>query len=432
MSVEITLNGTITLDKHSRKNIFCFKFDKDDNSKKDHIVVPEMDIFTEKHLFFSSVPKNQKFSSKVNEFKIEGNSQMTLLLSEMFFICKCIPKNEESIVLYIGAHPGDHINFLASMFNNLTFILYDEHKPDGMGKIGIDPYSENSILKNIEKNNETFDENKALFFKAKNQGKNIYLISDIRKESYGKQNDPKKNSDILNNDMYSQIRWCQIIKPKYALLKFRPKLPIECLTYKNELVDGNDTSENSKNLYFKYPEGIFLKLPFQKKTQYGSYFICNKYDLEKRYYHHDLISMMDYHHNHERKNVVFDNPFSEFYGMNVGIFSIEIIKKLFKKIQEKLGHLLSEDRTRLTEKEEDLILSEYAFGCGWDHRAAVYIGILHNNYENDKNDKNVSNQEMDNNLRMRIATKIITPLILMRRFNPELTDAVKTDSVNKN
>lgn len=416
MSIQITQNGNIYLDENNRKNLFCFKSDFVEHLKGHHIVVPEMEIFSEESLFFQKFPTIKKNSQKVNEFKTEGNSQLSLLLAEMFFICKCVPKDEKNVtILYIGAHPGDHINFLVDLFegNGFKFDLYDSYPEKAMEKIGKKQYkSVDENFSNINRRMEQFTTATAQEYRKRREekGENIYLISDIRNISYGKSSSSENNSKILDDDMYNQINWCKIIQPKYAMVKYRSKYPVESVTYHDELTDQNDNPD-SRKLYYKYPKGVFLKLPFQKKTQTACYFICNEYELTKKYYHYDINLMFDYHHYHVRKNVIYDNPFIDNFGMNVGIFSTEIVKKVIDSKEYK-NYM---ERTNSDKKEIEY--EKFAFGCGWDHRAAVYIGILHAVYTSAKNEHLYGLPETWKN---KIAKKIMLPFILMREHSSVL------------
>ena len=422
-SIEITPTGSIRLNADLRKNLYCFKSTSLEGSKKYHLIVPEMANFSEQELFFTEVPSVKKISQNVNAFREEGNSQMSLLLAEIYFICKCIPPTEDKVlIIYIGAHPGDHINYLISMFNNVNkkkrtiqfeFHLYDSiNTEESMKKIGKDPYTDeefdgsvlkkfnilftNTVAKNYIKN--------GIYYQPE---RNIYLISDIRNVKYNsRESSAEINSKILDNDTLFQLEWCQIIKPKYAFLKFRPKLPEEMITFSNQLTDERDNDE-ARKLYFKYPNGVFIKLPFQKKTQKAVYFICKEYEPIKKYYHYDMMSILDYHHNHIRKNVIYENPFTSEYGMNTGLFGLDVIESIME--DEFFLNILERNDVKLN----DIKKISYVFGCGWDHRSALFISVLYLRYLG----HTIPNFSIPDILKKDLAKKVVYPLILMREIS---------------
>lgn len=368
--------GSIRISEESALSIFCFKNEMEDGQRKYRIQIADSREWEKNDLFLSEIPRgNERFEKQNNKFKDEGNSQISLLMAEIYFICSCVKKTNNVLIVYIGGHPGDHINFLGAIFKDFEFHVYDYHGETQnevcMSKIDT---VEN---KNIMLFHEYFTADTAM--KYKNSKKEIYLISDIRNIQYqAKGITAEMSSKIIDEDMYSQILWCQIIKPVFSLLKYRPKLPSECLTAHPILTHSDDekTVEKSKNLYYKYPRGQFLKIPHQKKTQKAMYFITNIYDLTEKYYHHDMISAMEYHHNYIRRCLVFDNPFESDYLTNTAIFGLDDVIKVAK--EKKFG--ISEDKCH-----------EYCLSCDWDDRAVVYIIMclvlylgLETNLRNDK------------------------------------------------
>lgn len=140
--------------------------------------------------------------------------QRKLLLSEIDFMARYYEKydpNEEKIVLYIGASPGFHINYMKKMFPEIKFILYDLVPT----KVELD---DKAIF-----NKKYFTDEEA----SKYKDQNIFIICDIRDLDIRHISfRPSKNEEIqmdklILEDMEKQKRWCEIIKPKSALLKFR-------------------------------------------------------------------------------------------------------------------------------------------------------------------------------------------------------------------
>lgn len=144
--------------------------------------------------------------------------QLKLLMSEIMFLTKV--SNPGDTVVYVGAAEGYHISMLADMFEQLNFELWDARKFDVKEQKNIKIF-----------NNFFFDKDAKTYAKREN----LLFICDIRNLDIRK---AKKNStnnkkiyehdsavtqfdEIVENDMMKQLRWIQIIKPKYAFIKFR-------------------------------------------------------------------------------------------------------------------------------------------------------------------------------------------------------------------
>ena len=138
--------------------------------------------------------------------------QLKLLMSEILFLTKKAEKGNK--VLYVGAAEGYHISKLADMFPFLQFDLWDP----GRFKLEMRP--------NIKIYNNFFTNDDA--YEYKKEENNILFISDIRNLDIAKYQTDESNTElenkidnIIENDNNKQLKWVQIIKPKYAYLKFR-------------------------------------------------------------------------------------------------------------------------------------------------------------------------------------------------------------------
>lgn len=135
--------------------------------------------------------------------------QFKLLITETLFLSKYAKDGNK--VVYVGAAEGYHTSYLADMFPNLTFDLWDPRKFD---------IQETDRIKIFNRNFEDSDAHNY----AKD-GKNILFISDIRSLSFGDvEKIPEKleeGDNIVDNDMIMQKNWVRIIKPIYASLKVR-------------------------------------------------------------------------------------------------------------------------------------------------------------------------------------------------------------------
>ena len=296
-----------------------------------------------------------------------------------------------------------------------------------MSKLGKNPY-DGSLLHNLTCFKREFNDAIAREYEKMKDENNIYLISDIRNTTYQKKASAETSSRIIDSDTYNQLSWCNILKPKYALLKYRAKLPFECVTFHEKLTDASDSDEKRK-LYYKYPKGIFLKIPYQKKNQKGMYFFTNDYSQTEKYYHHDMISAVDLHNGYTRRSVIYENPSGGNFFLNRAVFTLTHVKELIErqKGQEKARENLKEygyDETSGTgwnaiDKEEKMW--EYCFGCGWDSRAAVHITITLMKYL----DLYISKSDIEGHL----ASYLVFPYMYMREL--ESGGVSKNENENK-
>jgi|SRR5579862_1029264 len=143
--------------------------------------------------------------------------QRKLFISELEFLS--LYSKPGDLVVYAGAAPGTHTNFLSELFPNLSFFLVDPSpfiaKETNKIKIRQDFFTDETCKESLKMN------------------KSILFISDIRT------GDPYKLSNIeveksIKNDMEMQKNWVKLLKPKASMLKFR--LPWEA--GKTSYLDG--------------------------------------------------------------------------------------------------------------------------------------------------------------------------------------------------
>lgn len=172
---------------------------------------------------YSDLLPKLKYNKEV--FRILPNlkwGQRKLLITEVDFLTRyydCYRKNEKKYLLYVGASPGQHINYLKILFPDINYILYDK----------VDSKVEPS--QNVVFHQRYFDDNEA----KKYIGMNIFFICDIRNLSVEKHlinmrksensnsnmDDQIKSTEIILDDMKMQKDWCLIMKPIQSHLKFR-------------------------------------------------------------------------------------------------------------------------------------------------------------------------------------------------------------------
>ena len=155
-----------------------------------------------------------------SEYKKVDNThigQLKLFLSELQTLVYYIDTTLTKTILYIGAHPGNHIHILSRLFPSIKFHLYD------IGNNWDERLKENQ---NIIIYNKYFDETDIKKWQQYNQP--LFLISDIR--SLDVKDDPESFSereDLVWADMKLQQNWVEKIKPETALLKFKLPYPTE-------------------------------------------------------------------------------------------------------------------------------------------------------------------------------------------------------------
>ncbi|KAL0488320.1 cap-specific mRNA (nucleoside-2'-O-)-methyltransferase [Acrasis kona] len=107
-------------------------------------------------------------------------------------------------VVYAGAAPGTHINFLSTLFPHLSFILVDPR----------DFHTKSSDKITIVQ--EYFTDEMAL----KYRGQGVLFISDIRTSNWQIMSNEKVEESV-NKDQDDQMRWHNIMVPHRSMLKFR-------------------------------------------------------------------------------------------------------------------------------------------------------------------------------------------------------------------
>jgi hypothetical protein len=183
--------------------------------------------------------------------------QRKLLLTEVKFLT--LYGQLASSVVYIGAAPGQHLPFLATLFKTHTFYLFDPREF---------AFEETSNLKQFRL---LFSPSEISFLD------NFLFISDIRQEiksSFSKE----RVDQIVEKDMELQKDWVKKLKPTASLLKFRLPRSKPFYSYlKGELWEQPwappDTLE-TRLMISKVPEEIdygletyLEKIKFQKRNR---------------------------------------------------------------------------------------------------------------------------------------------------------------------
>lgn len=178
--------------------------------------------------------------------------QRKLLLTEMEFLTNY--SEEIDLIVYIGCSPGSHIEILYKLFPN-KFLFYDPRN------------IEFKLNKNDKFFKKPFTNSDAYYIKKNYNTDNVIIISDMRSEDKTKIGSDKIKNKQIKNDLDSQKRWLEIIKPKISSLKFR-------LPYPNE-TDLNDN--------FNYLIGDIYYQIWQGPTSVETRLIVSKDDIKYNY-----------------------------------------------------------------------------------------------------------------------------------------------------
>lgn len=144
------------------------------------------------------------------------HGQRKLLISEIDFLSR--HGHRAPLVVYAGAAPGVHIPFLAALFPDHHFELYDPH-PFALGGLPGEPPLRAPLpwgaepLSRIAPRRQLFTDDTAREYASRN----CLFLSDIR--TGGKTHEAFERA--VQADLDLQRGWVEIIRPKAALLKFR-------------------------------------------------------------------------------------------------------------------------------------------------------------------------------------------------------------------
>lgn len=164
----------------------------------------------------------QKYERRTHVFKRALHwGQLKLILNEIEFLTLVIQRKQEEkderpiTMVYAGAAPGHHMEYLQKLFPDVVFELYDPN----------DFVVEDNLT--LRTHVQFFTDKDAAHWSEQPKEKYIVFCSDIR-------TDPATPENVKAN-MDMQLRWWQIISPELAIFKFR--LPWEEGT--TEYLDGD-------------------------------------------------------------------------------------------------------------------------------------------------------------------------------------------------
>jgi hypothetical protein len=140
------------------------------------------------------------------------------------------------VLVYAGAAPGTNIKYIAELFPEVTFELYDPRP--------FDPLLKQS--RNILTYQQYFDDVVAQQYAG---FPNILFMSDIR--TGNEKHTTEEFEERVWEDMLMQQRWYDIMMPRKAMLKFRLPYTLETKQAPDEL---------------EYLDGVVLAQPWAKQT----------------------------------------------------------------------------------------------------------------------------------------------------------------------
>ena len=178
--------------------------------------------------------------------------QRKLLLTEVYFLTN--HGDLSNNVIYIGAAPGHHIEFLSALFPKHTFYLYDPRDFAIQESPNIMIFQKYFKLNDVEKMD------------------NFILISDIRQDVKVKSMTQDEICSIVMEDMELQKNWVITLKPKVSLLKFR--IPLFCDTY-------------------EYLEGELIEQPWAPESTFETRLIVGEEPINKVYKTSDYLKLIN-------------------------------------------------------------------------------------------------------------------------------------------
>jgi hypothetical protein len=173
-----------------------------------HLISTAKKAKTFSRILEHGAPVKKYFRRKTDFKRLLHWGQLKLLLTEIEFLTLIekykseIQNNTRTTFIYAGAAPGDHIPYLARLFPNVIFELYDPN--DFIVK----------DTKMIKTHVQFFTDKDAEYWESsKHNDKFIVFCSDIRMEPATEEN-VQKNMDM-------QLDWWKIMQPELSMVKFR-------------------------------------------------------------------------------------------------------------------------------------------------------------------------------------------------------------------
>ena len=253
----------------------------------------EWQTFTQKDLLLLDGDPQLTYRGRGQEGKVAiGWGQRKLGLTVIQFINYYLNHQEASnpIVVYAGAAPGVNIPFVARLYPQIEWHLYDPQK------FGIEPQPNVHIYNGLFTNEIA----KEWHYKNGTKGKDRYVLflSDIRTASVDMP--PLEIEQRVGQDMLYQQQWVQLIEPVAAQLKFR-------LPYSDKGVDVSKPVQYLDGTVFKQawakPTSTETRLVVERKNMIDGAYPLKQWQpkvYEDQMFHHNVTT---------RDKGLFYNPF---------------------------------------------------------------------------------------------------------------------------
>lgn len=163
-------------------------------------------------LVANSSPREKYYSRPAAEKTSVHWGQRKLFLTELQFLTMFDDSLVENpIIVYAGAAPGIHIQYLSELFPRYIFHLYDPRQfADNLRNVD-----------NIFTYQRPFTDEDAVYWSTQT---NVYFISDIRTAEWKRMTREQTEASV-SEDMQMQMHWYETINPIQAHLKFRLPWP---------------------------------------------------------------------------------------------------------------------------------------------------------------------------------------------------------------
>jgi len=201
--------------------------------------------------------------------------QRKLMYSEIeyFTILSNYLSKDKSLIVYIGAATGEHMDYYKILFPDIEMILYDPNP------FKLDKTNKMFIIKNEFFTDESIQEISLIA-----KGRNIIFISDIRSQT------DDEWEELVWENMIKQQEWGIKLNAKYMLLKFRLPFPndkkSENYSYNTDeikdVISVNNKNKETNKLLYLSGKRIFQIYAKNRSTETRLFVKRrnNKYELE--------------------------------------------------------------------------------------------------------------------------------------------------------
>ena len=163
--------------------------------------------------------------------------QRKLFLNELSALTRYTHPEGNYLCVYAGAANGEHLPFLASLFPNVVFHLYDpapfhskvhaHAKTTGQFVIHQGLFTDEVVVKYAPGGSE------------RKEGRDLIFISDIRHDVGNDPGKAERFEAAVIEDMDMQRKWVLSLDPLFGVLKFRPPYPKPGVNPQYEYLKGD-------------------------------------------------------------------------------------------------------------------------------------------------------------------------------------------------